>query len=82
MRFNLIHPSIVDLYVNALTLHILQEQLGEIGPDGLTPEIQAQIDVAASEYVLSARKAEQLFGSPDSVQNQLLAFSSQSQGTA
>lgn len=77
-----IHPSIVDLYVNALTLHVLEENLGKVGPEGLTQDIQAQVDEAASEYVLSARRAEEVFGNPMYVQSQLNAFSSQRQGTA
>lgn len=82
MKFHLIHPSIVDLYVNALTLHILQEQLGKEGPDGLTQDVQIQVDQAASEYVVSAQKAEDLFGDPSIVQAQIDAFTAQRQGSA
>lgn len=82
MKFHIIHPSIVDLYVHALTLHILQEQLGETGPDGLTQDVQTQVDEAASEYVISVRKAEELFGSPDVVQEQLNVFTAQRSGIA
>lgn len=82
MKFNFIHPAIVDLYINALTLHILQEQLGQLGPDGLTKEIKDQVDQAASEYVISARRAEQVCGSPTNVQIQLNAFTTQRLGDA
>jgi hypothetical protein len=77
-----IHPSIVDLYINALTLHVLEENLGKVGPKGLTQDIQAQVDQAASEYVLSVRRAENIFGNPKHVQLQLNTFTSQRQGTA
>jgi len=77
MKFYFIHPSIIDLYVNALTLHILEEELGKTGPDGLTLETQNKIDMATSEYVLSAREAERLF-SPVLIREQINAFNSQS----
>jgi len=38
MRFNPIHPSIVELYINTLTLHLLQERLGMVGPDATEQE--------------------------------------------
>ena len=82
MNFYIIHPTIIDLYINALTLHILQEQLGNLGPQGLTKDIQAKVEEAAGEYVLSASRAEKLFGSPDIVQKQLNAFSFERQGNA
>jgi hypothetical protein len=72
----------VDLYINALTLHVLEENLGKIGPKGLTQDIQARVDQAASEYVLSVRRAEKIFGNPEHVQSQLDAFTSQRQGIA
>jgi hypothetical protein len=75
MRFHLIHPSIVNLYIDTLTLHVLQENLGIIGPDGLTDEIQSDIDNVASSFMISVREAEQLFGSSDVVQDQLNVFS-------
>ncbi len=82
MKFHFIHPAIIDLYVNALTLHILQERLSILGPKGLTRELKAEVDKAASEYVISARRAEQVCGSPNNVQIQLNAFSSQRLGDA
>lgn len=82
MKFHIIHPFIEDLYVNALILHILQEQLGQVGPEGLTTEIQLQVDEAASNYVISAKKAEELFGDPHNVQLQLDVFSAQRSGEA
>lgn len=82
MKFHIIHPSIEDLYVNALVLHILQEQLGQIGPQGMTSEIQNQVDEAASNYVISAKKAEELFGNSHNVQVQLDTFSAQRSGDA
>lgn len=82
MNFNLVHPSIIDLYINALTLHILEEQLSNIGPNGLTEDIQSKIDEAASEYIISARKAEQIFSSPYSIQSQLNIFSTYNKGIA
>lgn len=77
MRFYLVHPSIVDLCVNALTLHILEEELGKVGPTGLTQETQKRIDQAASEYVSSVKEAEELF-SPLLIKEQINAFNSQS----
>jgi hypothetical protein len=74
MRFHPIHPSIVDLYINTLTLHLLQEELGRIGPNGLTDELRENVDVASSSFAISARTAEQLFGSSDAVQAQLNIF--------
>jgi hypothetical protein len=74
MRFKLIHPSIVDLYVNTLNLHLLQEKLGVVGPDGLTDELRKTVDEAASSFSIAVRIAEQLFGSSDRVQDQLNQF--------
>lgn len=82
MKFHIIHPSIEELYVNALVLHILQEQLGQIGPQGMTTEIQTQVDEAASNFVISAKRAEELFGNSNNVQLQLDAFSIQRSGDA
>lgn len=82
MTFHFVHPAIIDLYVNALTLHILQERLSELGPKGLTKELKAEVDKAASEYVISARRAEQICGSPNNVQVQLDVFSSKRIGDA
>lgn len=77
MKFYLVHPSIVDLYVNALTLHILEEELGKVGPIGLTQETQNRIDEAACEYISSAQEAEKLF-SPFLIKEQINAFNAQS----
>lgn len=74
MRFKLIHPSIVDLYISTLNLHLLQEKLGSVGPNGLTDELRQTVDEAASNFSISARMAEQLFGSSDIVQEQLDDF--------
>lgn len=74
MRFHLIHPSIIDLYINTLTLHLLQEELGRIGPNGLTDELREHVDMVSSSFAISARTAEQLFGSSDAVQDQLNVF--------
>jgi hypothetical protein len=75
MRFHLIHPSIIDLYINTLTLHLLQEELGHIGPNGLTDELREHVDMVSSSFAISVRAAEQLFGSSDVVQDQLNVFS-------
>ncbi len=80
--FHIIHPSIVDLYINALTLHVLQERLGKLGPNGLTQDVQIEIDKATSEYVISVKKAEELFKDSNVVQNQLDVFTAQRQGIA
>lgn len=77
-----IHQSIIDLYVNALTLRLLHERIEGIGPKGMTQQIQTEVDEAASEFTLSARRAEQLFGSPFNVQHQLDVFTSQRSGDA
>jgi hypothetical protein len=74
MRFHLIHPSIVDLYINTLTLHLLHEELGRIGENGLTNELREHVDIVSSSFAISARTAEQLFGSSDAVQDQLNVF--------
>lgn len=66
--------------MDALALHILQEQAKNAGPEGLGEDVKAQMTEAASNFVLSAQIAEELFGSPDIVQNQLDAFSAQYQG--
>lgn len=80
--FHIIHPSIVNLYINSLTLHILQEKLDSIGPEGLTQDFQDEFDEAASEYMISVRNAENIFRSPAVVQNQLNIFTQQRQGDA
>jgi hypothetical protein len=80
--FHIIHPSIIELYINALTLHILQEQLENLGPKGLTQDIQMEVDKATSEYVISVKRAEELFKDSKIVQNQLDAFTTQRQGDA
>lgn len=80
--FHFIHPSIVDLYINALTVHVLQEHLGKLGPNDMTQDIQTEIDKATSEYVISVKRAEELFKDPQVVQNQLDAFTTQRQGDA
>ena len=74
MRFHPIHPSIVDLYINTLTLHLLHEELGRIGPNGLTDEFKDHVDIVSSSFAISARTAERLFGSSDAVQDQLNIF--------
>jgi len=76
MRFNLIHPSIIELYINTLALHLLQEKLGMVGPDGLTDEMNENVDDVANNFSISVEVAEQLFGSSDLVQEQLDAFTS------
>jgi len=74
MRFNLIHPSIIELYINTLSLHLLQEKLGIVGPAGLTDELRTKVDETTHSFSVSAQAAEQLFGSSDVVQDQLNAF--------
>ena len=80
--FHIIHPSIVDLYVNALTLHILQEQLNSLGPDDFSRDKQTEIDKATSEYVISVKRAEELYKDSGIVQKQLDVFVAQRQGDA
>jgi hypothetical protein len=82
MKFNFIHPAVIDLYVNALTLHILQEHLDEMEPKEYTKEISDQVDAAASEYVISAKRAEKICGGSDNVQIQLSTFAAQRLGDA
>lgn len=82
MTFHFIHSSIIDLYINSLTLFLLEEKLRESGPDALMIEMQQEIDKAASSYVLSVREAEGLFGSSEAVQRQLDVFSAQRKGSA
>lgn len=82
VNFHIIHPSIIDLYINALTLHILQEQLTKVGPDGLSQDVQAEINRATNDYTVSVKRAEALFGNPSIVQDQLDVFASRRQGTA
>jgi hypothetical protein len=79
--FNIIHPSIVDLYINALTLHVLQEQLNKLGSTEFTHDVQIEVDKATSEYVISVKKAEEVFKNSDVIQNQLDTFTTQRQGT-
>ena len=74
MRFNLVHPSIIELYINTLTLHLLQEKLGIVGPAGLTDELRETVNETTHNFSVSAQAAEQLFGSSDVVQEQLNAF--------
>lgn len=74
MNFRLIHPSIVELYVNTLNLHLLEEKLGVVGPDGLTEELRKTVDEAASNFSVAVREAEELYGSSDRVQDQLNEF--------
>lgn len=74
MRFNLVHPSIVELYINTLRLHLLQEELEKIGSNDLTDEMREMVDDVTKNFSISAEAAEQLFGSSDVVQEQLNAF--------
>jgi hypothetical protein len=74
MRFNFNHPAIIELYINTLSLHLLQERLGIIGPNGLTDELRKTVDETTHSFSISAQAAEQLFGSSDVVQDQLNAF--------
>lgn len=78
--FHIIHPSIIDLYVNALTLHILQEQLNNLDPDNFSLDKQTEIDKATTEYVISIKRAEELYKDSEIVQKQLDAFVAQRQG--
>lgn len=78
MDFNLTHPSIVQLYISAIELYILQEKLETSKTSKtkkLNKELQKQIDLVASKYIISVKDAEELFGSPDIVQKQLNIFS-------
>ncbi|MFA5757971.1 MAG: hypothetical protein WC942_01140 [Clostridia bacterium] len=75
MDFNLTHPSIVQLYISAIELYILQEKLETSKTKKLNKELQKQIDLVASKYIISVKDAEELFGSPDIVQKQLNIFS-------
>ena len=75
MTFKIVHPSIVNLYVNALTLHLLQEKLSNIGPDGLTKDIETDVEIATSEFYDAAQEAERLLGNSEAVQCQLDMFS-------
>jgi hypothetical protein len=76
MRFNLIHPSIIELYIDTLFLHLLQEKITNINIDELTDELNDEINEAATAFSLSANVAESLFGSSDLVQEQLDVFTS------
>lgn len=69
MKFNLIHPSIIELYINTLTLHILEEKIEN---DDLMDDLN--IDEIKHNFSISAQAAELLFGSSDIVQKQLDAF--------
>lgn len=80
--FHIIHPSIIDLYVNALILHILQEQLTNLGPNNFSLDKQTEIDKATTEYVISVKRAEELYKDFGIVQKQLDAFVAQRQGDA
>ena len=82
LSFHFIHPSIIDLYISALSLHILQERLNKTDPNHITCDIQSEVDKAASEYVISVKKAEELFKDPNIVQKQLDVFTTQRQGIA
>jgi hypothetical protein len=77
-----VHPYIIDLYINALTLNVLEENIEKTDPKMITKDIQMQVDKAASEYVLSAKQAEEIFGDPSNVQSQLNVFSLRRQGIA
>jgi hypothetical protein len=74
MRFKFIHPSIIDLYINSLTLHLLQEKLGEMGCEKLSDEMRKEVNEASEKFSNSAHIAEELFKSPDIVQEQLNRF--------
>jgi hypothetical protein len=76
MGFNLILPSIIELYINTLTLHLLQEELDTMGLDDLTDEMRNTVDEVSNEFSISAQIAEELFGSPDIVQGQLNVLTS------
>lgn len=80
--FHFIHPTIVDLYINALTLHIMQEQLEKLKADDFSNDQKLEIDKATSEYVISVKRAEDLFKDSKIVQDQLDAFTAQRQGDA
>jgi hypothetical protein len=74
MRFKFIHPSIIDLYISSLTLHLLQEKLGEMGSEKLSDKMRNDVNEASEKFANSAHVAEELFGSPDIVQEQLNRF--------
>ncbi len=72
--FNLILPSIVELYINTLTLHLLQEELEMLESDDLTDDMRKNVDEITHNFSIAAQVAETLFGSPEIVQEQLNAF--------
>jgi len=77
VKFNLIHPSIVELYIDALSLHVLEERV-----DSSDDDLSEELSVAAGRFAKSAKDAEAIFGSPQIVQEQLDAFTEQPQGEA
>lgn len=82
MKFNFIPQPIIDLYIDSLVLSILQDNLSDTGPDGLTSDIKLEIDIAANNFVKSSKIAENLLGSEDAVQLYLDKYYAQRQGDA
>jgi hypothetical protein len=74
MQFSLVHPSIIELYINTLHLHLLQEKLDIIGLDNVTKDFEELIKETTNNFSISVKAAEHFFGSSDVVQNQLNAF--------
>jgi hypothetical protein len=74
MHFSLIHPSIIELYIDTLHLHLLQEKLNVIKPEEMTDELKCSFEEISSKFSVSAQTAEQIFGSSDIVQEQLNDF--------
>ena len=71
MIFTIIDPSVIDVYVAATQLNILQDKLEKVGPDGVTEDIKNEVDKAASEYVISVNVSEKILGCRSNIQAQI-----------
>ena len=60
----------------------MQEQLEKLKADDFSNDQKLEIDKATSEYVISVKRAEDLFKDSKIVQDQLDAFTAQRQGDA
>jgi hypothetical protein len=78
--FSFIHPCIIELYISSVNLYILQEKINN--GSSYNKKLQDDVDKAANEFIICAKKAEELFQSSALVQEQLDILSTQKIGLA
>lgn len=74
MKFSLVHPSIVDLYISTLSMHLLKEKMQSKTEKESGDELDDLIIEISEQFNESVIAAEKLFGNSDIVQEQLNVF--------